>query len=202
MDYLQFLHWHYIQLWTIIISGDEAIYHQWMISLDVIITMLLSINGTLTCYIPVMSTTQFLHPMSPSSMSVYTSHNASLQSTYLIMLVLLVTIFFLWHTCMSCHVMSCYVMVLCHVMACYRIWWHVIVLYAIICMYLGSNSYSVHCSTKSLNSWCPFGAPFSSSIAVSLLCCLLLLIIIITFYIYCFLKHLYNYIYSTVARAS
>ena len=37
-----------------------------MISLDVIIMMLLSINGTLTCYIPVMSTTQFLHPMSPS----------------------------------------------------------------------------------------------------------------------------------------
>ena len=24
MDYLQLLHWHYIQLWTIITSGDEA----------------------------------------------------------------------------------------------------------------------------------------------------------------------------------
>ena len=154
MDYLQFLHWHYIQLWTIIISGDEAIYHQWMISLDVIITMLLYINGTLTCYIQVMLTTQFLHPMSPSSMSVYTSHNASLQSTCLIMLVPLVTIFFLWHTCVvSCHVLYCSMPL--YNIACYRIWWHVSVLYAIICRYLCSNSYIVHCSTKALRQLMP-----------------------------------------------
>jgi len=92
-----------------LLLGDEAIYYaKWMISLDVITMMLLSINGTLTCYIQVMSTTQFLHPMSPSSMCVYNQHNASLQSSYLIMLVPLVTIFFLWHTCVvSCYVIYC-----------------------------------------------------------------------------------------------
>ena len=80
----------YMEYGRLLFYGDEAIYYKWMISLDVIITMLLSINGTLTCYIPVRSTRQFLH-----SMFVYTSHNASLQLTYLIMLVPLVTIFFL-----------------------------------------------------------------------------------------------------------
>ena len=134
MDYLQLLHWHYIQLWTIITYGDEAYitpsddddttcYSTWWWYLLHVITMML-INGTLTCYIQVMSTTRFLHPMSPSSMFVYTSHNASLQSTYLIMLVLLVTIFFLWHTCVvSCHVLyynmplynlACYFIVCCY----------------------------------------------------------------------------------------
>jgi len=39
-----------------------------------------------TCYIQVMSTRQFLRQMSPS-MFVYTKEHASLQSTYLIMLV-------------------------------------------------------------------------------------------------------------------
>ena len=51
---------------------------------------------------------QFSPSKSPSPMSVYTKHNASLQSTYIIMLVLLVTIFFLWHTyVVSCHVLYC-----------------------------------------------------------------------------------------------
>jgi len=40
-----------------------------------------------TCYIQVMSTRQFLPPMSPSSMFVYIQGHASHQSTYLIMLV-------------------------------------------------------------------------------------------------------------------
>ena len=149
----------YLEYGHLLFYGDEAIHYKWMISLDVITTMLISINGTFTCCIQVMSTTQFLHPMSPSSMFVYTSHNASLQSPYLIMLVPLVTIFFLWHTCVvSCHVMY-YNMPL-YNLACY-----------FICMYLGCNSHSVHCSTKALNSWCLFGAPSSNSIAVSLLCC-------------------------------
>ena len=117
----------------------------------------------------------------------------------------LITILFLWHMCvMSCHVMSWYYVMLYNI-ACYRIWWHVRVLYAIVCMYLGSNSYSVHCSTKALinccDSWCPFGAPSSSSIAASLLCCPF------SFYYYyhlykSFLKNVYKYIYSTVVRAS
>ena len=90
-----------------LLLGDEATYYKWMISLDVITTMML-INGTLTCCIQVILLTQFLHPMSPPSMSVYTKDNASLQSSYLIMLVPLVTIFFLWHTCVvSCHVLYC-----------------------------------------------------------------------------------------------
>ena len=115
-----FLHWHYIQLWTIITSGDEAYitpsddddttcYSTWWWYLLHVITMML-INGTFTCYIPVMSTTQFLHPMSPSSMSVYTKDNASLQSTYLIMLVLLVKLFSSYDTHVLCHVMSCFVL--------------------------------------------------------------------------------------------
>ena len=98
-----------------LLLGDEAIYYaKWMISLDVITTMLMSIliNGTLTCCIQVMSTTQFLHPMSPSSMSVYTKDNASLQSTYLIMLVLLVKLFSSYDTHVPCHVMF-YIMT-CH----------------------------------------------------------------------------------------
>ena len=133
-----------------LLLGDEAIYYaKWMISLDVITMMLLSINGTLTCCLQVMSTRQFLHPMSSPSMSVYTSHNASLQSSYLIMLVLLVTIFFLWHTCVvSCHVLYCSMPL--YSFVCYSI-----VLYAIVCMYLGSNSYSVHCSTKALRQLMP-----------------------------------------------
>jgi len=40
-----------------------------------------------TCYIQAMLPRQFLHPMSPSSMFVYIQGYASLQSTYLIMLV-------------------------------------------------------------------------------------------------------------------
>ena len=40
-----------------------------------------------TCYIQAMSTRQFRRPMSPSSMFVYIQGYASLQSTYLIMLV-------------------------------------------------------------------------------------------------------------------
>ena len=71
-----------------LLLGDEAIYYaKWMISLDVITTMLISINGTFTCCIQVILPRQFLHPMSPSSMCVYIQGYASLQSTYLIMLV-------------------------------------------------------------------------------------------------------------------
>ena len=96
-----------------LLLGDEAIYYaKWMISLDVITMMSISINGTFTCCIQVMSTTQFLHPMSPSSMCVYTKDNASLQSTYLITLVLLVTLFSSYDTHVSCHVMF-YIMT-CH----------------------------------------------------------------------------------------
>ena len=57
---------------------------------------------------------QFLHPMSPSSMCVYTKDNASLQSTYLIMLVLLVTLFSSYDTHVSRHVMF-------YIMACHCI---------------------------------------------------------------------------------
>ena len=98
---------HYME-YGYLLLGDEATYYKWMISLDAITMMFLSITGTLTCYIQVILPTQFLHPMSPPSMCVYNQHNASLQSSYLIMLVPLVTIFFLWHTCVvSCHVIYC-----------------------------------------------------------------------------------------------
>ena len=133
-------------------------------------------------------------PMSPSSMCVYTKDNASLQSTYLIMLVLLVKLFLLMTH--MCHAMSCCDMPLYNI-ACYRIWWHVSVLYAVICMYLGSNSYSVHCSTKALISycvsWCPFGAPSSSSTVISLLPAFYLLLLLNLLYIL-FLKNVYKYI--------
>ena len=130
--YGQMVYWD-VTPWTIsleyarlLFNEDEAIYYaKWMISLDVITTMFLSITGTLTCYIQVILPGQFLHRMSLSSMCVYNQHNASLQSTYLIMLVPLVTIFFLWHTCvMSCHVLY-YNMPLynlaCYCMVCYCI---------------------------------------------------------------------------------
>ena len=146
-----------------------------MISLDVIITMLLSINGTFTCCIQVMSTTQFLHPMSPSSMYVYTQDNASLQSTYLIMLVLLVKLFSSYDTHVSCHVMF-------YIITCHCIIQHVILLYAVICMYLGSNSYSVHCSTDAhLAHHFPAAPPLDC-------CATILLLLIIILYINRFLK--------------
>ena len=118
--YGQMVYW-VVTSWTIsleyghlLFNGDEAIYYKWMISLDVIMTMLISINGTFTCCIQVMSTRQFLHPMSPPSMCVYTKDNASLQSTYLIMLVLLVKLFSSYDTHVSCHVMF-------YIMACHCI---------------------------------------------------------------------------------
>jgi len=81
---------YYMEYGRLLFIGDEAIYHKWIIALDIITTMLISINGTLTCCIQVMSTTQFLPQMSPSPMFVYIQEYASLQSTYLIMLVPLV----------------------------------------------------------------------------------------------------------------
>jgi len=97
-----------------LLLGDEAIYYKWIISLDVITTMFISINGTFTCCIQVILPRQFLHPMSPASMCVYTKDNASLQSIYLIMLVLLVKLFSSYDTHVSCHVMS-------YIMACHCI---------------------------------------------------------------------------------
>jgi len=70
------------------------------------------INGTFTCCIQVILPRQFLHPMSPSSMFVYTQDNASLQSTYLIMLVLLVKLFSSYDTHVPCHVM--FYIIACH----------------------------------------------------------------------------------------
>ena len=149
--YGQMVYWE-ITSWTISLEyghllfyGDEAIHYQWTISLDVIITMLLSINGTFTCCIQVMSTTQFSSSdvaiidvciyygqrFAPINIPNYAGSVGN-------------TIFFLWHTChvMSCHVMSWYYVMLYNI-ACYRIWWYVSVLHAIVCMYLGSNSHSV-----------------------------------------------------------
>ena len=128
--YGQMVYW-VVTSWTISLEyghllfyGDEAIYYaKWMISLDVITMMFISISGTLTCWIQVMSTRQFLHPMSSSSMCVYTKDNASLQSTYLIMLVLLVKLFSSYDTHVPCHVMyynmplynlACYCIVCCY----------------------------------------------------------------------------------------
>ena len=183
-------------IWTMDVYYLEMklyIYWKWLYLLNVLMTMMLSITGTLTCCIQVMAIKIVLLRMSPSPMCVYNQHNASLQSTYLIMLVLLVTIFFLWHTCMPCHVLY-YDMPL-YNLACYCI--------VCCCMYLGCNSYSVHCLTKALISWCPFGEPSSNSTAVRLLCCLpSYYLLLLTFYIYCFLK-MYIIIYiSTVVRAS
>ena len=119
--YGQMVYWE-VTSWTIsleyghlLFNGDEAIYYaKWMISLDVITTMSISIsiNGTFTCCIQVILPTQFLHPMSPSSMCVYTKDNASLQSTYLILLVLLVKLFSSYDTHVPCHVM--FYIITCH----------------------------------------------------------------------------------------
>ena len=128
LEYSRVIIWtifSYMEYGRLLFYEDEAIYYKWMISLDVITTMLISINGTFTCCIQVILPRQFLHPMSPSSMCVYNQHNALLQSSYLTMLVLLVTIFFLWHTCaMSCHILY-YIMPLynlaCYCIVCYCI---------------------------------------------------------------------------------
>ena len=90
--------------------------------------------------------------------------------------------------------------VLCHVLYCSMLL-YCMLLYVI--LYLCSNSYSVHCSTKALisyyASWCLFGATSLHSTAANLLCCLLHTIIII--YINCFIK-MYIIIYiPTAARA-
>jgi len=79
-------------LWTLIILGDEAIYYiKWIqYLLDVITMMLTLLHGTLLLdllHIQAMSTGQFLRQMSPSPVFVNIQGYATLQSTYLIMLV-------------------------------------------------------------------------------------------------------------------
>jgi len=138
MDYLQLIHWNNSPLyglwmfttwrWSYIYIGSG------LYLLNVLMTMMLSITGTLTCCIQVMAIKIVLLRMSPSPMCVYNQHNASLQSTYLIMLVLLVTIFFLWHTCVvSCHVL--YSSMPLYNLACYSIVCYCIVCY---CMLYGT----------------------------------------------------------------
>ena len=89
--------WHYMLLYVVMIS--TTCYHN-----DVNI-----IHGSLRldCCIQPMSREQSLQRMSPSSMCVYTKDNASLQSTYLIMLVLLVKLFSSYDTHVPCHVLYC-----------------------------------------------------------------------------------------------
>jgi len=108
LEYSRVIIWtifSYMEYGRLLFYGDEAIYYKWIISPDVITTMLISINGTFTCCIQVILPRQFLHPMSPSPMFVYTKDNASLQSTYLILLVLLVKLFSSYDTHVPCHVM-------------------------------------------------------------------------------------------------
>ena len=74
-------------------------------------------------------------------------------------------------------------------------------LYAIICMYLGSNSYSVHCSTKALTADAHLAHPLPAASPLACFAALFLLTIIII-YINRFLKKYIIIYISTAARAS
>jgi len=130
------------RLLLILLIGDEVTYyHVDVISTGCYTTMSILFYGTLilnllpTSYV---TTTNSLSDVAISNVCKYSGIRL-LQSTYLILLVLLVQLlFFLWHMCVMLYNVACHV-VYCSMLLYIR--------------YLCSNSYSVHCSTKALISW-------------------------------------------------